>query len=612
MFAKANDISFEISNEITKHIDEYEKAKKYSDDEDEIDIEKYIPQEYMEIFNGSKKYQGIYDSVSPAPCGFLLSQDEISENIGLMRTKDGVCCNVDGMTADKALMLKNDLLSVTVVDIIYRTYEKIGINPHTTKELLEIVNEKTWDIFKYGYTIEINQVGQPKTREKVMKYKPTNIQELSAFVSAVRPAFKSMVDKFINREYFEYGIPEFDKIVQTNEIKSSFILFQETTMKVLNYVGFPISECYQLIKAIAKKKEGVIEPLKDRFIKGFMEKTNSTIENAKKVWTIMEDSSSYSFNASHALSVALDGLYGAYLKANYPLEFYSTLIEIYTEKKDSDRLTLIKQEMKEFGIYEEKAKFRMSNSVSFNYGTNKINMSISSIKHISESCANGLYSLRDNNYPNFFHLIKDIYELKIANTRQLNILIMLNYFEEFGKIGKLLKIEELYQSYYGKKTFKKDNLSIDIYDIIKKYAEKETPKQFTNVNIDGLLNELINNLQDFDIPTKDKVLAEIQYIGYATSTDNCDKSICIVSNIDDSRANPILTLYFLNDGKSKQIKIKSKLFKDSGLKLYDMIKVLDISNEKKWIVDGKDVNGKNKFKRGTETEEILILFTILA
>ena len=100
-----------------------------------------------------------------------------------------------------------------------------------------------------------------------------------------------------------------------------------------------------------------------------------------------------------------------------------------------------------------------------------------------------------------------------------------------------------------------DNFSWNKYkDWTKMYQLEEL------VSLDGLLNELINNLQDFDIPTNDKVLAEIQYIGYATSTDNCDKSICIVSNIDDSRTNPIITLYFLNDGKSKQIKIKSKLF----------------------------------------------------
>lgn len=614
MFAKANNIPYEISNEITKYIDDYEKAKKYADEEESIEIEKYIPKEYLEVFNGSKKYQGIIDSISCAPCGFLLSQDSISENIGLIRTREGICCNIDGLTADKALMLKNDLLSVTVVDIIYDTFEKIGINPITSTELINVTkgDSKVWDIYKNGYTMCLNQVEQPKTREKVMKYKPLNISELSAFVASVRPAFQSMLNTFLNREDFRYGIDALDDILMTEELPQSLLLYQENLMSVLSYSGFPITETYSIMKSIAKKKTGIIEPIKDRFLDGFTKNSKADMSKTMMVWKIIEDSASYLFNASHSLSVALDSLYGAYLKAYYPLEFYTTVIEIYTEKKDLDKLTLIKSEMKEFGIKEQKAKFRNDSKISFNKENNTINASISSIKHISESCANGLYSLKDKQYSNFYELVKDIYDNKIANSRQLNILIMLNYFEEFGKIGKLLKIEELYQAYNGKKTFKKENLNPDVYDIIKKYSEKETAKQFSNVNIDMVINEIISTIKDFDIPTKDKILAEFQYVGYATTTDNCGENICIVSNIDDSKSNPILTLYYLATGVSKNIKIKSKVFKDSGLRLYNLMKVIEISLDRKWIMDGKDVNGKNKYKRGDEKEEILTLFEILA
>ena len=62
-------------------------------------------------------------------------------------------------------------------------------------------------------------------------------------------------------------------------------------------------------------------------------------------------------NGSHALSVALDSLYGADLKANYSLEFYTTCIEIYTEKKNKKKLSAIKEEMRLFGINEGELKF---------------------------------------------------------------------------------------------------------------------------------------------------------------------------------------------------------------------------------------------------------------
>ncbi|MFZ7763742.1 hypothetical protein, partial [Bacillus licheniformis] len=71
-----------------------------------------------------------------------------------------------------------------------------------------------------------------------------------------------------------------------------------------------------------QKKEGIIEPIHDKFIKGFVQKTGNE-EQALKVWKIIEDAVGYGFNSSHAYSVALDSIYGAYLKAKYPLEYYS-------------------------------------------------------------------------------------------------------------------------------------------------------------------------------------------------------------------------------------------------------------------------------------------------
>ena len=95
------------------------------------------------------------------------------------------------------------------------------------------------DIYANGYTMGINQVEKASTTRKSMKYKPRNVSELSAFIAAIRPAFKSMYSKLENREDFSYGIPAFDKILQTEELPQSFILYQEQTMNTLNYAGFP-------------------------------------------------------------------------------------------------------------------------------------------------------------------------------------------------------------------------------------------------------------------------------------------------------------------------------------------------------------------------------------
>ena len=88
-----------------------------------------------------------------------------------------------------------------------------------------------------GYTIGLNQVEQSGTKHRVMQYAPKNISELCAFIAAIRPGFKSMYKVFANREQFEYGIPVFDKLIQTPEMQASFVLYQEMAMTALNFAG---------------------------------------------------------------------------------------------------------------------------------------------------------------------------------------------------------------------------------------------------------------------------------------------------------------------------------------------------------------------------------------
>jgi DNA polymerase III alpha subunit len=87
-----------------------------------------------------------------------------------------------------------------------------------------------------------------------MKYKPQNISELTSFIAAIRPSFKSMYPIFEKREKFIYGITTFDEILQTKDIKSSFLIYQEQIMATLTYAGINTSETYGIIKSIAKKK----------------------------------------------------------------------------------------------------------------------------------------------------------------------------------------------------------------------------------------------------------------------------------------------------------------------------------------------------------------------
>ncbi|RPI82284.1 MAG: hypothetical protein EHM34_07170, partial [Nitrosopumilales archaeon] len=340
LYARAKNIDFDTANLISQQIDQYEMDLKHveEDEKDSLDVLEYIDEDYRVLYTESTKYLGIISDSKIHPCGYLMYDGDIKEEIGLVRTKENLVTVMDGLWAENYKFLKNDLLKVSVVELIYRIYEKIGLKPHPLPELLKLCQNDVdvWNVYKNAWTMGINQVEQRSTSGRVAKYAPKNISELSAFVAAIRPGFKSNYKQFEAREPFSYGIPSLDNIVQTKEFPQSFLIYQENSMQVMAYAGIQISQTYEIVKNIAKKRVEKVLKYKEQFISGMTKKIikteNRSKEDAIKVadmtWKIIEDSSKYQFNCSHAYSVAGDSLYGAYLKSHFPLQFYEVFLDM--------------------------------------------------------------------------------------------------------------------------------------------------------------------------------------------------------------------------------------------------------------------------------------------
>ena len=314
MYCRAAQIPFEIANTISDSLKKYELDAKHADEDEEIDVMSYVSKEYQSYLAQSEKFMGVIDHMSPHPCAYVLTGGDVRRTFGLIRvasktgSKEPVySAFIDGQQAEAYGYLKNDWLTVQVVGLIHDIYKRIGLPQPTVPELMTITKDDkpTWDLYAKGCTLGLNQVEREKSMLKTMRFKPKNLSELSALVAGLRPAFQSMLDKLLNREHFEYGIPALDKLLQTPEMPSSFILYQEQMMTVLQYGGFTAPESYSAIKAIAKKHPEKVLPLKERFLQGFSRRLieeenapeNVAQETTEKVWQIVSDACSYGFNA---------------------------------------------------------------------------------------------------------------------------------------------------------------------------------------------------------------------------------------------------------------------------------------------------------------------------
>ena len=614
IYAKAMGMEFTLANTISDQIGQYEKALKEADDDekDEIDIFDFVSSEYRPYIEASENYWGVISDKKRAPSAYLLYQGDIRREIGLIKCKsestkkEYITCVIDGAIAENYKFLKNDILKVDVVLLIDKVFKRIGIEHFDVNTLIKKVktDKAVWDLYAKGYTIGVNQVEKDGSRKKCMRYKPSNISELSAFVAAIRPGFKSMYNRFERRENFSYGIKAIDNLIQTQEMPVSWILYQETLMSILNYAGFPMDQCYGIIKAIAKKHPEKVRPLKAKFIDGFIVRimkdeginNEQAAKYADEIWTVVNDNCGYGFNSAHAYSMALDSLYQAWQKVHYPYEFYEVLLQHYTDKGNKGKVVALKDEMKRaFGISEGHYKFRNDHRKFTADKDNKvIYPSLSSVKGIGDNVAEELYALRDCKVNSFIELLVLLEDTSI-NSSQLETLIKLNFFSEFGDVNTLLKINTMYVNVYNRKQFAKNKLEqLGVpEELCRKYCTKETAKTFTGVDTKALLEDMIKEL-DLGTSSLDLIRYEYECLGYAYTVDPLiNKRAYLITAVEQKKTIVNATLYEIWTGSTRTVKMWSSQYSKEPFTEGQIIKLYAIDKKNKREPSDKfDENGK--------------------
>ena len=278
-------------------------------------------------------------------------------------------------------------------------------------------------------------------------------------------------------------------------------------------------------------------------------------------------------NSPHALAMAYDSLYCAYLKSHYPLEYFTVVFDYY--KDDSERTNKLMEELKYFKITLKKPRFRYSKATYFmDKETNSIYKGVSSIKFLNESAADYLYSLKDEKFDDFVDFLCRITEDKKINIRQLKILIQLQFFQEFGKNKKLLSIYNVFEKFYGRKIIPKNKEDFEeYYELIKKYSEKETEKQYIQIDTVSLLKAIVLKIPDEDIPIREQMNFELEVLGRINLVyEDANKNDCYVLDVD-TKYSPKINLYSLKTGKEIMVKVSKSTFNKNIIKKGDLIHV---------------------------------------
>lgn len=198
-------------------------------------------------------------------------------------------------------------------------------------------DEKTWDLIGNGNTKGIFQFASNLAISVVTKIKPRNIEELSAANSFIRPG-ASGLDEYIISKVDPSKIkklhPDLDPLLATTY---GAIVYQEQIMGLIAEVmgiDFGEADVYRRwLEKPEKFKEKVVK-WKDDFVqlglkKGYSQKLMDLLAQ------LIIDNSGYGFNKSHAVSYSIIGYWTAYMKANFPLVFFTAMLNGNLDEADS-------------------------------------------------------------------------------------------------------------------------------------------------------------------------------------------------------------------------------------------------------------------------------------
>lgn len=589
----------------------------YKDEEKHDVIDDMWREKYPEVFEYLDIIMGTIVSIGSHPSGVLITDVDIMSDIGCCTTRESEypvsCLNMKEL--DSLNYVKLDILGLDNISLINNTCKLAGIEKITPDNIdledwnvWKSIREDTSMIFQWDGSlgsIVIKDLFSDNTISKIRKYIP-NLPTLKLFSfgnALIRPCGTSVRNFAVKGDIRRTGIKDIDDMLAP-ELGNCIV--QETIMRfVMRFCGYDLSGSDRVRKSIAKKlgTEQLLGEIRQGFYKNAVVEYNLSEEKAESIiqpiLKCISDATRYAFSWNHSDAYSYIGYALGYLRYYYPVEYITTCLNVWKNKEEKTNTVISYAKRKNIKILPP--KFRYSKSEYFmDKEYNAIYKGIGSIKYMNSNIAEELYELRNGTYNTFSELLYDIANKTSLNSRQLEILIKLDFFSEFGNSKELLAINEWFNFFkQGEiKTIKKEKIKDQtIYNIIKRYS-KETATGFKIIDVKSIINETEiaqKSIEIKDFSYKEKILTQIEYYGYIdmNTGDNSIEErtkLIVLENIplrkkkDNSIwAYKILT-QSIGSGKHGEFTILGSCYKNKPIKQYDIIKA------KKYFK--KEYNGK--------------------
>lgn len=286
-----------------KALEEYPELKSYCD-------------AHPEIAKAVKKLMHRNRSMGRHAGGLIISSERIDNFVPLAKnSKDETCASawgegLHGQDLSPVGLIKMDLLVVDVLNQLALASKMIK-ERHNLKNISAKGDEWDWSDLDYlndpkcleaasnGDLRGVFQFDGDGIRNLAKNARITSFDDLAALNALYRPSCLKMgMDKiFANRKNGGEEYEVHPLLLPILEKTYGVILYQEQVMQILNVAGsIPLRDCYQVLKAISKKKGSVFEKYKSIFLENGKINLGYNDDEIKNLYDLLVSFSEYGFN----------------------------------------------------------------------------------------------------------------------------------------------------------------------------------------------------------------------------------------------------------------------------------------------------------------------------
>jgi DNA polymerase-3 subunit alpha len=392
-----------------------------------------------EVLRAAERLEGSVRNTGIHAAGIIIAPTDLTSLIPVCTAKDSDLwvTQIEGSIIEDAGVIKMDFLGLKTLTIIKNALEMIEANHGVTIDIdtIPLDDQQTFELYQRGDTIGTFQFESPGMQKYLRDLKPDKFDDLIAMNALYRPGPMAYIPNYVDRKHgrqeISYDLPEMEEYLKDTY---GITVYQEQVMLLAQKLaGFSKGDADVLRKAMGKKQKSVLDKMKAQFTEGAGKKGHPT-EKLEKIWTDWEAFAQYAFNKSHSTCYAYVAYQTAYLKAHFPAEYMSAVLN---NAGSIEKITFFMEECKRMGqmvlgpdINESKKGFAVNQRGEIRFG-------LGGLKGVGEAALESIIEERDKNgaYSSIFDLVKRVNQ-RTVNKKTLENLVYAGAFDCFKEMHR--------------------------------------------------------------------------------------------------------------------------------------------------------------------------------